>query len=315
MTMSMMSYTHPMTSHHHFPHHQNHLSYHGYHPTLQNHNINSIAEYDTAAAVSASVFSSAADASSATVGHTSYDVVGGGVDSENESNFTSDDFDSEGLDDIDSQDQRFTIQPLPQSRIPPAPLPLIEPESDIADQLLHFAEMVNKDIQKYFGKRKAFIDDKDDNNEFRHKDRFASGKSGRELYYADILKVAKGETMDAAASTITSESKHKTRPNRIIISSEDHMDKKLGPLGELFDFALSTAAVSVNRQNAMTPSHWGEHSEQRRAVIPWRKRSLPTSFFLEPRTDRRMHHLHHHPHGLSQDAPDFSDLMAAAADD
>ncbi|XP_072029571.1 protein PERCC1-like [Amphiura filiformis] len=203
-------------------------------------------------------------------------------DSESESNFTSDEFDSECAEDIHHPFVPYQAH--------------IEPEPDIAQQLLHFADMVNKDIQKFFGKRKA-IDDVDDDI----KDRFASGKSGRELYYADLLKVAQ-----QGDNNLDSSPQPKKQSERIIISNKDGCwDKKLGPLGELFEYASA-----ANRTNTLHQSNWNEHqTDKQRTTIPWRKRSLPRSFFMEPQTEQRSRH------GLTQDPPDFSDLMAAAADD
>ena len=222
-------------------------------------------------------------------------------DSESDSNFTSDEFDSECADDM-QQDHYIPYSTAPIE-------PEIESEPSIAQQLLHFAEMVNKDIQKYFGKRKA-VDDVDHDAEDVCKDRFASGKSGRELYYADLLKVAHG---GGDNSTDLNQEPQKKQPERIIISNKDgYWDNKLGPLGELFEHASSVTSTTMH-----PPTQWNNyhHTEKHRTAVPWRKRTLPRSFFIEPQTSPQQTEQRSR-HGLAaQDPPDFSDLMAAAADD
>ena len=98
--------------------------------------------------------------------------------------------------------------------------------------------MVNQDIQKFFGKRKV-LDEPEVIADCKKKFRL----SGRELYYADLLRVAQhGDSADSCQEV--------AEPTRVIRfgSSEESNDAEsispkviesggLGPLEELFDFA------------------------------------------------------------------------------
>ena len=134
-------------------------------------------------------------------------------------------------------------------------------EEDEADRLLSFANQVNKDINKLFHK-------KDSCNIYE--DRWKRGKSGRELYYADLLRIAQGEDME-----------EKTYSGR--------MDRKmgLGPLKELFE-TNGIKRVRSSRRQCHT--------------IPMKDRELPASFWKEPIIKRTIS-------AGGEQQPDFSDLL------
>ncbi|XP_071796782.1 protein PERCC1-like [Asterias amurensis] len=237
-------------------------------------------------------------------------------DSDNESLYTSADMDSE----LASED-------------------LSDPEPNVAEQLLEFAEAVNRDIQKYFGRKKGSHEP--DSLGTVYEDRFASGKSGRELYYADLLRVA--QSGDAAEPSSSGRGRRgvnsSSSPRNMSTSSADNIDpvngctKGLGPLKELFDFALGGCVdetrIEHHHQGTSDEHRWvHRHQEptgKSLSALPWRKRSLPTSFFVEPGAkglsssssslsrkcvSSSVSFGSHVAMVTEQDTPDFSDLVA-----
>lgn len=99
-------------------------------------------------------------------------------------------------------------------------------------QLLEFSRAISKDIQKYFGRKN------DDDWCDIYEDKFKSVKSGRELYYRDLLRVAQhgGKPQDEV---------HDRKEHKLIMYVEDRRSKTpdgkmvlnagLGPLAELFE--------------------------------------------------------------------------------
>ncbi|XP_022089413.1 uncharacterized protein LOC110978601 [Acanthaster planci] len=225
-------------------------------------------------------------------------------ESENESMYTSADMDSE----IASED-------------------LAEPEPNVAEQLLEFAEAVNRDIQKYFGRKKSAHEPESVGT--LYEDRFASGKSGRELYYADLLRVAqngdaaepyttgRSRRTDSSVSPRTSTSSASTE-NADVTNANYSCKKGLGPLKELFDFAIGGCVDSVN--NDRHGGQWQRQGSSQKCLqtLPWRKRALPSSFFMEPgaRDQSRTGgagNVGYGPHVTmitEHETPDFSDLVA-----
>ncbi|XP_071493306.1 protein PERCC1-like [Diadema antillarum] len=224
-----------------------------------------------------------------------------------------------------------------------------EVEPSAVDQLLQFAEMVNQDIQKYFG-RKRVLDEPELIADCNKKVRL----SGRELYYADLLRVAQqGDSADPCQET--------PKPSRIIryggdeigdhsphLSPKENDGNGLGPLEELFEYAEWASSYNnhVNQVEGYplincARSSWTSSAKNFDALkcggkfssLPWRKRALPKSFFSEPcpevvhtNTDRRFNGLlsiavsTHCSASISSsnhhETPDFSDLMATMeADD
>ncbi|XP_038064018.1 protein PERCC1-like [Patiria miniata] len=227
-------------------------------------------------------------------------------ESENESMYTSADMDSE----VASED-------------------LAEPEPNVAEQLLEFAQAVNRDIQKYFGRKKS-AHEPDSSVGTVYEDRFASGKSGRELYYADLLRVAqngdaaepystgRGRRTDASISPRASTSSASSAAeNADVINANYSCQKGLGPLKELFDFAIGGCMDSIS--NDRRDGHWqsqdSSSSQKCFPTLPWRKRALPSSFFVEPgsRGQPRNGSVGYGSHVTmipEHETPDFSDLVA-----
>lgn len=160
---------------------------------------------------------------------------------------------------------------------------------DVTKQLLRFADLISRDVQRYFGRCSGEQDSCD-----IYSDPLSVTTSGRLRYYDDLLKIARAgspEEPDGSFATF----------------SKDHGASSLGPLAELFQ-------------------ERGPGQSRGRPMI---KRHLPLSFWTEPipscplvssgdaaeladaSSDADSHTLtHHNTHGLEGTQPDFSDLLA-----
>ncbi|XP_060696958.1 protein PERCC1 [Hemiscyllium ocellatum] len=170
--------------------------------------------------------------------------------------------------------------------------------TDTTLQLLRFTELINNDIQKYFG-RKNKDDDPDACNIYE--DRFSSGKSGRELYYADLIRIAQDGDQEEDESHV-----HLTSPRDIDIQAlklicDKESIKKLGPLAELFEYGLHKYMKQTifNRRDSKRQRLDRKYAN----VIPMHNRRLPLSFWREPISAVPCCVLH-------TCTPDFSDLLA-----
>ncbi|XP_078692305.1 protein PERCC1-like [Branchiostoma floridae x Branchiostoma belcheri] len=175
---------------------------------------------------------------------------------------------------------------------------LAEPACDMTKQLLDFAEAVNNDIQKYFGRKKNDPDSCD-----IYEDRFTSGKSGRELYYADLLRIA--QNGDSADSGTAKSNSQQTRKD----GGSDGVYKKggtLGPLQDLFEFGLKKHIVENKLIKSSKKLKRLKLDTRLEDIVPMQKRKLPDSFFKEPYarvSDGRVSL-------VNSSTPDFSDLLA-----
>ncbi|KAJ0051275.1 hypothetical protein NL108_017675, partial [Boleophthalmus pectinirostris] len=115
---------------------------------------------------------------------------------------------------------------------------------DVTNQLLRFADLISRDIQRYFGHSCGDQDSCDIYN-----DSVSLTTSGRLRYYDDLLKIAKGGGAEERESA-------RSKP----CEDEQSVSKgsSLGPLAELFD----QKGLSQGR--------------------PMTKRLLPLSFWTEP---------------------------------
>lgn len=140
-------------------------------------------------------------------------------------------------------------------------------EEDEADKLMKFADMVTKDITKFFGQKK----NEDSCNIYE--DKWMPGKSGRELYYADLLRIAQGgeEADDKNDKLYTGK-----------------MDKKqgLGPLKELFEIGLHNFIMDKQKKELGIGRARGRRSKNQldklQRLVPMNQRRLPASFWQEP---------------------------------
>uniref|UniRef100_A0A2K6FNT4 Proline and glutamate rich with coiled coil 1 n=1 Tax=Propithecus coquereli TaxID=379532 RepID=A0A2K6FNT4_PROCO len=153
-------------------------------------------------------------------------------------------------------------------------------------QLLRFSELISSDIQRYFG-RKDKGQDPDACDIYA--DGRPAGSSARELYYADLVRLAQGRPW---------EDEEAPEPGVCSLGLSRDRAQPLGPLAELFDYGLRRCAG---------PRASGGHSMRLERkyghITPMTQRKLPPSFWKEPAPS---------PLGLLHPGtPDFSDLLAS----
>ncbi|XP_053326608.1 protein PERCC1 [Spea bombifrons] len=169
-----------------------------------------------------------------------------------------------------------------------------ESESEMTIQLLKFSELINSDIQRYFGQKNK-EDDPDSCNIYE--DFHTPCLSGQEMYYQDLMKMAHSRHHDKGDSfsplTPPTELDHKIL--KTICNKED--PKKLGPLSELFDFGLRR----YTRQRAAGGSRGQRLDKKYGHIVPMHRRLLPQSFWREPSPAPSCI--------LNTNTPDFSDLL------
>lgn len=179
---------------------------------------------------------------------------------------------------------------------------------DMTQKLLSFADMINADIKKFFGKKK------DEESCDIYEDKWVTTKSGRELYYADLLRIAHGENFDSkSAKELFS---LPDSPNEIIENRNNFsgkMDTKLGlgPLNELFEYGLRHFIID-SKIKAKKLKRLKTEIKKVEDVTPMHQRKLPESFWREPgkvvHSDPRINGgntvVMHTSH-----PPDFSDLL------
>lgn len=167
---------------------------------------------------------------------------------------------------------------------------------DVTKQLLRFADLISRDVQRYFGRCSSDQEACD-----IYSDPVSVTTSGRLRYYDDLLKIARaGSPEEPDSSSVT--------------CSDDQGVSGLGPLAELFE----------------------QRGPSQGRTQPMIKRHLPLSFWTEPipccslvsssdtpdmantssdtpsqddtHTDKAL--THHNTHALESTQPDFSDLLA-----
>ncbi|XP_078096003.1 uncharacterized protein percc1 [Mustelus asterias] len=170
--------------------------------------------------------------------------------------------------------------------------------TDTTLQLLRFTELINNDIQKYFG-RKNKDDDPDACNIYE--DRFSSGKSGRELYYADLIRIARDGDQEEEESHAPLSPSRELDIQALKLICDRESIKKLGPLAELFEYGLHKymKQTILNRKDNKRQRLGRKYAN----IIPMHRRRLPLSFWREPVSPVPGCILH-------TSTPDFSDLLA-----
>uniref|UniRef100_A0A8C8SVB8 Proline and glutamate rich with coiled coil 1 n=1 Tax=Pelusios castaneus TaxID=367368 RepID=A0A8C8SVB8_9SAUR len=167
-------------------------------------------------------------------------------------------------------------------------------DAEMTLKLLKFSELISCDIQRYFG-RKAKDEDPDSCNIYE--DGFSPRRSGRELYYADLMRLAQSSELDEE------DAQGPPAPPRQldqrVWSSIWNKDgaQKLGPLTELFEYGLRRFVkqqASDGRKLRLEKKY--AH------ITPMHRRKLPQSFWKEPSPSP--------PCLLNANPPDFSDLLA-----
>lgn len=185
-----------------------------------------------------------------------------------------------------------------------------EPSPDMTKQLLGFATMVSTDIQKYFGRKKG----EDDSCDI-YEDKWVSTKSGRELYYADLLKIVNGEDgktvkrkgNDSPLLDI-SNSVGEGTDNRHCFTGKPDKKVGLGALNDLFEYGLKPFLGDKKYKHAKELKGIKVDPKKFQNVAPMHSRKLPSSFWKEPRSDPKQS-----GSGTviqqTNNPPDFSDLL------
>ncbi|XP_074655673.1 protein PERCC1-like [Tubulanus polymorphus] len=129
-------------------------------------------------------------------------------------------------------------------------------ENEAAHDLLDFADHVTRNIRHIFsgGGNNGLGSNPGVATCDIYEDTWQPARSGREVYFAEILKIANGKTDDndiAAASEVKRE---------LAYTGQVDSEKGLGPLGELFDFQTA----------------------KRFTYRPMNERRFPSSFWQEP---------------------------------
>ncbi|MGH0172580.1 UNVERIFIED_CONTAM: hypothetical protein FKN15_070547 [Acipenser sinensis] len=166
--------------------------------------------------------------------------------------------------------------------------------TEMTIQLLRFADLINCDIQRYFGKKSK---EEDPDACEIYEDRLSSvGRSGRERYYADLMRVAQSRGRKEEREEEEEELPHALRA----LCSRDSF-QQLGPLAELFSVGLRRYVKPGGTEHARRQKGECRHSQG----VPMCKRRLPPSFWAEPAP--------HPPACLlsATNTPDFSDLLAS----
>lgn len=191
----------------------------------------------------------------------------------------------------------------------------LEPKPDMTKQLLDFATMVSTDIQKFFGRKKG-----DDDSCDIYEDKWKSTKSGRELYYADLMKIVHGEEKGGKGGSKSpplldiSNSVGDKRDNRNTFTGK--ADKKLGigPLNELFEYGLRHFLTDKKLKHSKELKRLKTDARKFENVTPMQSRKLPTSFWKEPGSQSGNQSENGKQAGgqtvlQSSNPPDFSDLL------
>uniref|UniRef100_A0A7N6B9A5 Uncharacterized protein n=1 Tax=Anabas testudineus TaxID=64144 RepID=A0A7N6B9A5_ANATE len=132
---------------------------------------------------------------------------------------------------------------------------------DVTNQLLRFADLISRDVQRYFGRSSGDQESCD-----IYSDSISVTTSGRLRYYDDLLRIARaGSPEEQENSTVTCSDE----PGVMVAKGNSN----LGPLAELFD-------------------HRGPSQGRCRPMI---KRHLPLSFWTEPTPCCSLDSTHTHP--------------------
>ena len=188
---------------------------------------------------------------------------------------------------------------------------------DMTTRLLNFAESANADIQKFFGRRK----DEEDYCDI-YENKWNVTKSGRELYYADLMKIVRGE--EKGGSSRKSSSTSSTSPPLLDISNSnpkrDALDNRnsfsgkqdsklgLGPLEELFDYGLRNL-MPDKRLKVKELRRPRTDNKQLESIRSMQSRKLPNSFWHEPGSQCSDFRRNGGTVIHSNNPPDFSDLL------
>ncbi|CAL1528988.1 unnamed protein product [Lymnaea stagnalis] len=223
------------------------------------------------------------------------------------------DVDDEEISEMDDEELRLSYEQYRRH---------FHPQPDVTSQLLQFANMVSADIQKFFGRTKDHEDGCD-----VYEDKWATTKSGRELYYADLLRIAQGDTepvskttrksfsSPSSSSSLTSLSPHSDpcRPSQQFTGRRDTAIG-VGPLSELFEYGLQHFSNQKKHNHGNSGCRSRSAPGNKPLATPMHERNLPASFWREPAlnvvfNDPHRMDVSQHAMMTTSKLPDFSDLV------
>ncbi|GAB1609810.1 Hypothetical predicted protein [Argonauta hians] len=198
------------------------------------------------------------------------------------------------------------------------------PESpNVSKQLIDFADLISADIQKFFGRKSGDEDSCD-----IYEDKWISNKSGRELYYADLLRIAHGENTDSRRSSskqsatiakATTSSAVSERQSSVVVDNKDKFSGRLnkslglGPLNELFEFGLRNFIDPKSKSSTKKLKRLRLDLKKHDDIIPMSQRKMPRSFWKQPCSGSMAAKSKYSTRSAymlnSSKTPDFSDLL------
>lgn len=158
---------------------------------------------------------------------------------------------------------------------------------DVTKQLLRFADLISRDVQRYFGRSSG------EQACDIYSDPVSVTTSGRLRYYDDLLKIARAGSPEEAET-----------------SCEDQGGSGLGPLAELFQLGGPAQAPNRPMVKRLLPlSFWSEPSPPR-CPTPHLPTNAPHHAVLEDGGHAGQPLPPHCTSCLESSQPDFSDLLA-----